>query len=128
VLKKISADFGKPYSEVAGVVSFYSFFSTVPRGKYVVRTCLGTACFVKGGAELASRLERRLGVRLDDPAGNGEWALEHVSCLGACGQAPVLVVDPPKDVVTDLGDALPKDVVKLPKKSPVVVIDDPLVI
>jgi NADH:ubiquinone oxidoreductase 24 kD subunit len=50
-------------------------------------------CFVKGGAELASRLERRLGVRLDDPAGNGEWALEHVSCLGACGQAPVLVVD-----------------------------------
>ena len=55
--------------------------------------CLGTACFVKGGAELASRLERRLGVRLDDPAGNGEWALEHVSCLGACGQAPVLVVD-----------------------------------
>jgi NADH:ubiquinone oxidoreductase subunit E len=55
--------------------------------------CLGTACFVKGGAELAAQLERRLGVRLDDPAGDGSWALEHVSCLGACGQAPVLVVD-----------------------------------
>jgi NADH:ubiquinone oxidoreductase subunit E len=48
---------------------------------------------VKGGAQLAAHLEQRLGVRLDDPAGNGAWAVEHVSCLGACGQAPVLVVD-----------------------------------
>ena len=55
--------------------------------------CLGTACFVKGGADLAAQLEERLAVKLDDPAGNGVWGLQHVSCLGACGQAPVLVVD-----------------------------------
>jgi len=48
---------------------------------------------VKGAADLARALERQLGVRLDDGAGNGIWALQHVSCLGACGQAPVLVVD-----------------------------------
>jgi NADH:ubiquinone oxidoreductase subunit E len=55
--------------------------------------CLGTACYVRGGADLARELETRLAVRLDAPAGNGTWALQQVSCLGACGQAPVLEVD-----------------------------------
>lgn len=60
VLKKISSRFNKSYSEVAGVVSFYSFFSTVPRGRYVVRTCLGTACYVRGGKEVLSSLKKNL--------------------------------------------------------------------
>ncbi len=82
-----------PLSRVYGVASFYHLFRLEPPTAHRCAVCLGTACFVKGGAEVAARLVQRLGVQLDDPAGNGIWAVEHVSCLGACGQAPVLVVD-----------------------------------
>ncbi|MFP4418758.1 MAG: NAD(P)H-dependent oxidoreductase subunit E, partial [Chitinispirillaceae bacterium] len=61
-LKKISIALDKPYSEVAGVVGFYSFFSTVPRGKHLVRVCLGTACYVRGGKEVLSALKEKLGI------------------------------------------------------------------
>ena len=61
--KKIATALGKPYSEVAGVVSFYSFFTTVPRGKHLVRVCLGTACFVRGSGMLFERLEDELEVK-----------------------------------------------------------------
>ena len=70
-----------------------SKFRLEPPTAHRCAVCLGTACYVKGGAQVAARIEQRLGVRLDDPAGDGVWALQHVSCLGACGQAPVLVVD-----------------------------------
>ncbi|HNR32030.1 MAG TPA: NAD(P)H-dependent oxidoreductase subunit E, partial [Candidatus Hydrogenedentes bacterium] len=56
-LKKISLGLGKPYSEVAGVVGFYSFFSTQPRGKHMVRVCLGTACYVRGGKNVLEALK-----------------------------------------------------------------------
>jgi NADH:ubiquinone oxidoreductase 24 kD subunit len=92
-LDQVARELHLPHATVMGVASFYHLFRLKAPTAHRCAICLGTACFVKGGAELARRLERRLGVRLDDPAGNGEWALEHVSCLGACGQAPVLVVD-----------------------------------
>ena len=57
-LKHIARELGKPYSEVAGVVGFYSFFSTVPRGKHVIRVCLGTACYVRGGVTCSTRSRR----------------------------------------------------------------------
>ena len=82
-----------PPSQVYGVASFYHLFRLQPPTAHRLAVCLGTACFVKGGVDLAQRLEQRLGLRLDDPAGDGTWALEAVSCLGACGQAPVLVLD-----------------------------------
>ena len=56
-LKQIAAGLNKPYSEVAGVVGFYSFFTTVPRGKHLVRVCLGTACYVRGGEARARRVQ-----------------------------------------------------------------------
>ena len=62
-LRKISLALGKPYSEVAGVVSFYSFFTTVPRGKHLVRVCLGTACYVRGGKQVLAALKNALGHR-----------------------------------------------------------------
>ena len=92
-LEQVARELQLPLSRVDGVASFYHLFRLEAPSAHRCAVCLGTACFVKGGAELAARLERRLGVRLDDPAGNGSWALERVSCLGACGQAPVLVVD-----------------------------------
>lgn len=92
-LAQVARELRLPLSRVYGVASFYHLFRLEAPTAHRCAVCLGTACFVKGGSELATRLEQRLGLRLDDPAGNGTWALEHVSCLGACGQAPVLVVD-----------------------------------
>ncbi len=93
VLDQVARQLNLPLSRVFGVASFYHLFRLEPPTAHRCAVCLGTACFVKGGAELARELETRLGVRLDDPTGDGLWQLQHVSCLGACGQAPVLVVD-----------------------------------
>ena len=92
-LDQVARALNLPLSRVLGVASFYHLFRLKPPTAHRCAVCLGTACYVNGGADLARELERRLGVRLDDPAGDGVWGLQHVSCLGACGQAPVLVVD-----------------------------------
>ncbi|MDK2857397.1 MAG: NADH-quinone oxidoreductase subunit [Verrucomicrobiota bacterium] len=93
VLKKISRDFGKPYSEVAGVVSFYSFFSTVPRGKNMVRVCLGTACYVRGGKEVLASVKKELGIDVGETTENRQFSLDVGRCFGACGLAPVIMVN-----------------------------------
>jgi NADH:ubiquinone oxidoreductase subunit E len=92
-LEQVARALRLPLSRVYGVASFYHLFHLEAPTEHRCAVCLGTACFVRGGADLAAQLEERLGVKLDDPAGNGVWGLQHVSCLGACGQAPVLVVD-----------------------------------
>jgi NADH:ubiquinone oxidoreductase subunit E len=92
-LKKISLRFNKPYSEVAGVVSFYSFFSTVPRGKYIIRVCLGTACYVRGGKEVLESLKKELGIDIGGTTENRMFSLEVGRCFGACGLAPVIMVN-----------------------------------
>ena len=66
-LKKIAVALDKPYSEVAGVVGFYSFFTTVPRGKHLVRVCLGTACYVRGGKQVLAALRVRCGSKWAKP-------------------------------------------------------------
>ena len=93
VLKRISLKLNKPYSEVAGVVGFYSFFSTVPRGKYLVRVCLGTACYVRGGKEVLDSLKKELQVDVGQTTENGLFSLEVGRCFGACGLAPVIMVN-----------------------------------
>jgi NADH:ubiquinone oxidoreductase subunit E len=92
-LREVAMALRLPLSRVYGVASFYHLFRLEPPTAHRCAVCLGTACFVRGGAHLAQRLEQRLGVRLDDVGGDGLWTLQHVSCLGACGQAPVIVVD-----------------------------------
>ena len=92
-LQQVAKELQLPLSRVQGVASFYHLFRLEPPTAHRCAVCLGTACYVNGGADLARELETRLGVRLDHPANNGLWALQHVSCLGACGQAPVMVVD-----------------------------------
>jgi len=82
-----------PYSEVAGVVSFYSFFSTTPRGRHTVRACLGTACYVRGGKEVLEALKRHLGIDVGETTADRMFSLEVGRCFGACGLAPVVVVD-----------------------------------
>jgi len=93
VLKKISLKLNKPYSEVAGIVSFYSFFSTVPRGKYLVRVCLGTACYVRGGKGILEAMKKELGIDVGQTTPDRLFSLDVGRCFGACGMAPVIMVN-----------------------------------
>lgn len=89
----IANGMGVPLSEVSGVVSFYSFFSTAPRGRHTVRVCLGTACYVRGGKRVVEQLQERLGVDLGGTTEDGDFTLEVARCIGACGLAPAMMVD-----------------------------------
>lgn len=92
-LKEISKRFNKSYSEVAGIVSFYSFFSTVPRGKYLVRVCLGTACYVRGGKEVLESLKKELNIDVGETTEDRLFSLDVGRCFGACGLAPVIMIN-----------------------------------
>ena len=92
-LRQVAIGLSLPLSRVQGVASFYHLFRLKAHTPHHCGVCLGTACFVQGGGDLARALERHLGLRLDDAGGDGTWTLQQVSCLGACGQGPVLVVD-----------------------------------
>jgi NADH:ubiquinone oxidoreductase subunit E len=93
ILRRVAAAFDKPYSEVTGVVSFYSFFSTKPRGRFLVRVCLGTACYVRGGQEVLQALKRRLGIDVGGTTPDRLFSLDVGRCFGACGMAPVIMVN-----------------------------------
>lgn len=81
-----------PTSQVFGVVSFYAFFTTVPRGKHIIRVCMGTACYVRGSKEILDTLQRKLGIEVGGITADRKFTLEAVRCVGACGLAPVVVV------------------------------------
>ncbi|MGQ9507926.1 MAG: NADH-quinone oxidoreductase subunit NuoE family protein [Thermodesulfobacteriota bacterium] len=79
-------------SQVYGVVSFYAFFTTLPRGRHVIRVCMGTACYVRGAREILDNLQRQLGVEVGGMTKDRKFSLEAVRCLGACGLAPVVAI------------------------------------
>ena len=94
VMTLVASSLGIPAAKVYGVATFYSHFALEPKGKYVIRVCDGTACHVKGSQDLVDALEARLGVagaRKTTP--DMLFTLETVSCLGACGLAPAMVVN-----------------------------------
>jgi NADH:ubiquinone oxidoreductase subunit E len=93
VLKRIALALGKSYSEVAGVVGFYSFFSTVPRGKHLIRVCLGTACYVRGGKLVLDALKQELGIDVGGTTEDRLFSLDVGRCFGACGLAPTIMVN-----------------------------------
>ena len=80
-------------SEVYGVASFYSLFSFEPKGRHLIKVCMGTACYVKGIKEAVSRIENKYGLKEGGTSEDRRFTLEAVRCLGACGLAPVVVVD-----------------------------------
>ncbi len=92
-LKKIALGLNKSYSEVAGVVSFYSFFSTKPRGKHLIRVCLGTACYVRGGKRVLDTLKQKLKIDVGDTTPDRQFTLEVARCFGACGLALAVMID-----------------------------------
>jgi NADH:ubiquinone oxidoreductase subunit E len=83
----------KPLSEVTGVVSFYSFFSTKPRGKHTIRVCLGTACYVRGGKKIIEALQDSLNLSVGETTADGKFTFEVARCIGACGLAPAMMID-----------------------------------
>lgn len=94
VLERIAAELKMPLSRVFGVVTFYAQFHLKPRGRNVIRVCLGTACHVRGGAKIFERVQQELGGLKDNETTEDlRFTLESVACLGACGLAPVLMVN-----------------------------------
>lgn len=82
-----------PVGSVHGVVTFYSFFTTKPRGRHTIKFCNGTACYVGGTPQLIEKARQSLGIDIGDTSEDGKVTLEVCRCVGACSQAPVVVVD-----------------------------------
>ncbi len=93
VLERIAQELRLPLSKVYGVVTFYAQFHLNPRGRNVVRVCLGTACHVRGGAKIMEALEKSLQVADGGTTPDLRFTLESVACIGACGLAPVIMVN-----------------------------------
>ncbi len=89
----IAEKLDEPVSRVHGVVSFYSFFTTTPRGKHTIKFCIGTACYVGGISQIIEKAKQILGIEPGETTEDGLITLELCRCVGACSQAPVIVVD-----------------------------------
>lgn len=82
-----------PAAKVHGVVTFYSYFTEQPKGEHVINICLGTACFVKGAEEILKKIEEKLKIKAGQTTADGKYSIDALRCVGACGLAPVLMVD-----------------------------------
>lgn len=80
-------------AEVFGVASFYSYFSMKPGGKHTVSVCMGTACFVRGADKIIERVKEKLGIESNETTKDGLFTLKDVRCVGACGLAPIVMMD-----------------------------------
>ncbi|HEX5943021.1 MAG TPA: NAD(P)H-dependent oxidoreductase subunit E, partial [Anaerolineales bacterium] len=89
----IARNLNVPLGQVHGVVTFYSFFKTQPRGKHTIKFCLGTACYVAGVPQLVEKAKQMLNIDLGQTTPDGNITLEECRCVGACSQAPVIVVN-----------------------------------
>jgi len=93
VQKMISEGLDIPLAEIYGVVSFYTQFSINPKGKYKIGVCLGTACYVKGAAEILDKFKEKLGIEVGECTPDGKFSIDATRCLGACGLAPVVTIN-----------------------------------
>lgn len=93
VQEHIANKMDKPLSEISGVVSFYSYFTTMPRGEYIIRVCLGTACYVRGGKKILERLKELLDIEVGQTTKDNKFTLEVMRCIGACGLAPAITIN-----------------------------------
>lgn len=93
VQERIALKTGIPSNRIYGVVSFYSFFTMQPRGRHRIQVCLGTACYVKGGKEIAAKIEKELNIKSGESTKDGRVTYETTRCFGSCGLGPVVVVN-----------------------------------
>jgi len=93
VMQEIAGALKLPFARVFGVATFYAQFHFKPRGRNVVRVCQGTACHVRGGERIYDAVHKELGIGKGDSTDDGRFTFETVACLGACGLAPVVMVN-----------------------------------
>ncbi|MDD2289348.1 MAG: NADH-quinone oxidoreductase subunit NuoE [Bacteroidales bacterium] len=89
---EISLNLNMPLAKVYGVVSFYSFFTMTPKGKFPISVCLGTACYVRGAEKIVEALEKELKIKVGQVTEDGKFSLDCLRCIGACGLAPVMMI------------------------------------
>ena len=93
VQQRVADGLGISLSEVYGVATFYSRFSLTPKGKHRISVCLGTACYVKGADKILAEVEKKLGIKSGDCTEDGLFSIDSCRCVGACGLAPVMMID-----------------------------------
>ena len=93
VMLFIAEKLNVPASKIYGVVTFYSYFNTEPKGRCQVKVCMGTACFVRGADKVARQLENQLNLKMGETSGDLKYSLDSLRCVGACGLAPVVLVN-----------------------------------
>ena len=93
VLAEIATGLSLPFSRVYGVVTFYSQFHLEPRGENIIRICMGTACHVRGGTKILDKFKDELGIEANETTDDLKFTMESVACIGACGLAPVIMVN-----------------------------------
>lgn len=93
VQKYISKELDIPVSDIYGVATFYSQFTLKPKGKYKIGVCMGTACYVKGSQAILDELVKELDMKVGDTTDDGLFTLEATRCLGACGLAPIIMIN-----------------------------------
>ncbi len=93
VIKYIAQELNYPVSLAYRLATFYNAFSLVPRGKTIIRVCMGTACYVKGAKRILTEIEKRLGIKLGETTPDLQFSIEAVNCVGCCGQSPVITVN-----------------------------------
>jgi NADH-quinone oxidoreductase subunit E/NADP-reducing hydrogenase subunit HndA len=93
VQEVVSRKTGISVAEIYGVVTFYSFFSLKPKGRYVIGCCLGTACYVKGAQQVIDKFSEELGIKSGETTEDGLFTLDALRCIGACGIAPAVSIN-----------------------------------
>jgi NADH-quinone oxidoreductase subunit E len=93
IVERIAKDLNKSPHQIYGVLTFYAQFYTEPRGKYVIRVCRGTACHVKGSARISEVVTEEFSIKNGQTSNDLAFTLEEVSCIGACGMAPVMMIN-----------------------------------
>jgi NADH-quinone oxidoreductase subunit E len=89
----IADRFAVSHAEVSGVIIFYNYFTTTPKGKYRINVCLGTACYVNGAEKVLQEFERVLGIKAGQVTPDGKFSIDSLRCVGACGLAPVITIN-----------------------------------
>ncbi|NBG87343.1 NADH-quinone oxidoreductase subunit NuoE family protein [Isachenkonia alkalipeptolytica] len=93
VQKHVSEALKVPMSDIYGVVTFYSQFSLVPKGEYVVSVCMGTACYVKNAQPILDKISEIIDTKTGETSEDGRFTLEATRCIGACGLAPIITIN-----------------------------------
>ncbi len=103
IQEKIAKGLNTTITEVYGIVTFYTFFTMVPRGKHTIRVCMGTSCYVRGGGKVLEAIQKRLGIKVGGTTEDRNFSLEIVRCVGACALSPAVLID--NNIYKRVGDS-----------------------